>query len=167
MKRKIVFADPEAFPDGLKQFICTHRIYDSSCSQEARVWYLEGREPLFLKSAPAGTLKTEVGMTRFLHEKGLATDVLAYISADRDWLLTAALPGEDCTHAMYLEDPRRLCDTTATLLRQLHEQDVSGCPVISRNEASLATASRNYAAGKFDADLFPAGWGYASAGENT
>ncbi len=166
MKRKIVSAAPEQFPQALEQLIRTHRVYDSSCSQEARVWYLEGREPMFLKAAPAGTLKTEADMTRYFYEKGLGTAVLDYISADRDWLLTAALPGEDCTHAMYLEDPRRLSETTALLLRQLHEQSCENCPVTDHTSAYLANVHRNRQAGFCDLSLFPEqDWGFSSPEE--
>lgn len=165
MKRTLITPDLTCFPAEYHPLLAGAPVYDSSCSQDARVFFLDREGGLFLKSAPAGTLKAEADMTAYFHSKGLSSEVLSYLPGERDWLLTRAIPGEDCTHPMYLEDPMRLCDTTATLLRQLHEQDVSGCPVISRNEASLATASRNYAAGKFDADLFPAGWGYASAGE--
>ena len=71
--------------------------------------------------------------------------------------------GEDCTHAQYLEDPARLCDIIATLLRRLHSLDFSDCPVQNRNETYFETAERNRAAGIFDASLFPDGWGYRSA----
>ncbi len=67
---------------------------------------------------------------------------MSYISNDRDWLLTAAVIGEDCVHEEYLKDPRRLCDTIACELRKLHETDYTGCPVMDRTTEYLAAAER-------------------------
>ena len=58
MKRKAVPFSPEHFPEELRSFVSGFSLYDSSCSQDARVWMLEGKERFFLKSAAAGTLKT-------------------------------------------------------------------------------------------------------------
>ena len=75
----------------------------------------------YLKRSARGTLEKEAAMTRFFHEKGLAAEVLAYERLEDDWLLTRRVPGEDCLDELYLSDPKRLCDTTAELLRRLHE----------------------------------------------
>lgn len=157
MKRTPVIPKLSEFPEVFHELL-TVPVYDSSCSPEARVYFLDREDGFYLKSAPKGTLKTEADMTRFFHGKGMGTEVLRYLSADRDWLLTRRVPGEDCTHKQYLDDPKRLCDTTATLLRQLHETDISGCPVSDRNGTYFATAERNYRAGRFDEALFPESW---------
>lgn len=151
---------PEEFQDLLNA-----PVYDSSCSPEARVWFLDREDGFFLKSAPGGTLKTEADMTRFFHGKGMGTEVLRYLSADRDWLLTRRIPGEDCTHRQYLDDPKRLCDTTAALLRRLHETDCTGCPVSDRNGSSFDAAGRNYKAGHFDPSFLPEHWRCGNAEE--
>lgn len=166
MKRKPVFPDPEQFPESLRQLVRTSSVYDSSCSQDARVWFLEGRETLFLKSAPAGTLKEEADMARYFHRKGLGAEVVEYLSADRDWLLTAALPGEDCTAQIYREDPKRLSETTALLLRQLHEQPFTGCPQQNHSAGYLDRVHQNLQAGFCDLSLFPErDWGFSSPEE--
>ena len=166
MKRKPTFAHPEQFPESFRSLLRTHRLYDSSCSQDARVWFLEGKENLFLKSAPAGTLKAEADMSRYFHGQGLGPQVLNYQSSDRDWLLTAALPGEDCTHSMYLEDPRQLSETTALLLRQLHEQSFTDCPLQHHTKDYLDRVHRNRQAGFCDLSLFPEqDWGFSSPEE--
>ena len=141
------------------------RLYDSSCSPEARVYFIDRDGGYYLKSAPKGTLATEAALTRYFHAKGLATEVLEYLSFERDWLLTARVRGEDCMHATYLSDPRRLCDTLATQLRALHETSTEGCPVQNRIETYLATAAQNHAAGMFDVSLFSEPWTYRSAEE--
>lgn len=157
MERTPVIPNHQDFPEEFHSLL-TGRVYDSSCSPEARVWFLDQGDGFYLKTAPKDALKTEGDMTRYFHSKGLSSEVICYLSDSRDWLLTRRLPGEDCTHRQYLEDPTRLCDTTATLLRMLHEMDHTGCPVTDRNETYFATAHRNYQAGRFDTALFPESW---------
>lgn len=166
MKRKPIPFCPEAFPEALRPFVSRFSLYDSSCSKEAKVWMLEGKERFFLKSAAGGTLKTEADMTRYFHEKGLGAEVLNYLSGEQDWLLTRAVPGEDCTFPQYREDPKRLCDTIAAALRQLHALDFEGCPVTDRCNGYIAAACKNHAAGFCDLSLFPEGsWGFSSPEE--
>ena len=162
MKRTRIRPELEAFPSEFRPFLEKGNVYDSSCSAAARVYYLEAEGGMYLKTASAGTLKTEADMTRYFHGKDLATEVLAYRSLDRDWLLTRKLPGEDCAFPEYLENPKRLCDTLASLLRQLHDQDFTGCPVPDRCRTYRQTAQHYYQAGKYDPDLFPPDWGFAS-----
>lgn len=109
MKRTLLSITPNEFPSAFWKLLSRSTVYDSSCSPEARVYFLDCDGGYFLKSAPKGTLKTEADLTRYFHTKGLAAEVLDYRSIERDWLLTARVPGEDCTHPMYLEDPKRLC----------------------------------------------------------
>ena len=163
MERRPIAADPAAFPESFRELIAASRIYDSSCSPEARVWFLDNGEGFYLKSAPRGTLQKEADLNRFYHQKGLGPEVLAYESLESDWLLTRRIPGEDCLS--YMDDPVRLCDTTAELLRMLHETDHSGCPVPNRTADYLATARKNYEAKAYDMSLFPDNWGYATPEE--
>lgn len=164
MNRTPIHSIPEAVPATLRPWLNGAVIYDSSCSPDARVYYIEKDTGFYLKSAPKGTLRTEAEMTRYFHSKGLSAEVVGYESENRDWLLTARIPGEDCLHRMYLDDPVRLCDTMAAVLRQLHGQSVDGCS-INRTQSYIAAAERNYRTGNFDSTLFPDNWGFASAGE--
>ena len=163
MKRTKIDIDVNTYPDVFRPFFAGAEIYDSSCSPEARVIFIDKDRGYYLKSAERGTLKREAEMTAFFHSKGLGTEVLEYLSGDRDWMLTERVVGEDCTHPQYTEDPKRLCDLLATLLRELHETDFDGCPMPDRTAEYLATAERNYKNGIYDASLFPDNWGYASA----
>lgn len=165
MKRVKIQPDPAMFPDVFQPLMAGADIYDSSCSPEARVWFVDREGGCYLKTAPKGSLAKEAALTGFFHSKGLGAQVLSYESRDADWLLTRRIPGEDCLHAAYLEDPVRLCDTTAELLRMLHSTDVSDCPVPDRTADYLETARCNYAAKAYDTSLFPDNWGYASAEE--
>ena len=165
MKRTLITPNLSQYPKVFHAFMEEAQVYDSSCSQDAHVWFLDGQEPLYLKSAAAGSLQTEAALTQYFYSKQLSTEVLQCFTADRDWLLTRAIPGEDCTFPKYCEDPKRLCDTTAQLLRTLHEMPAEGCPIPNRTAEYLETARQNYLAGKYDVSLFPDNWGYRTPEE--
>lgn len=165
MKQTPFVPDLSQFPEEFHSLLQQHPVFDSSCSKEAQVLFIDCCGGLYIKSAPSGSLKAEADMTRFFHSKGMSAEVLAYLSREKDWLLTSRIPGEDCIFPDYLADPKRLCDTTAGLLRQLHELDFSQCPGENRNEIYVTTAARNYRAGRFDASLFPENWGFRTAEE--
>lgn len=164
MKRTILTPDISGFPAAYHALL-HNPVFDSSCSADARVYYVDADGGLFLKSAPKGELQTEARMNRYFHTLHLGPEVLDYRSDEKDWLLTRRIPGEDCTHEMYLSDPKRLCDTTATLLRQLHELDFSECPITNRNESYLSRAEKGFHCGFFDAELFPEAWRFPTAEE--
>ena len=161
MKRTLLPALPIVLPDSCASFLEGARIYDSSCSPEARVYYIEKDGGYFLKSAPKGSMKRESEMGAYFHKKGLAPEVLLYESGERDLLLTARARGEDGTH--HLSEPKRLCDAMAEALRALHEMDFSDCPVQDRMGEYLALADKNYTDGKFDLSLFEGKKVYTSA----
>lgn len=163
MKRTPIEPDFNAIPEVFHPLLTKSTVYDSSCSQGARVYYLDSDGGFFLKRAPS--LQAEAEMTAYFHRKGLGPEVLCYLSQEQDWLLTRQIPGEDCTHPNYLADPKRLCDTTAALLRQLHQEDASHCPVVNRNAVYLRTAEEGYLAGGYDPNLFPGHWGFSCAQE--
>jgi kanamycin kinase len=154
-----------SYPAELQGFIGDAKLYDRSCSPEARVVFIDKDGGYFLKSASKGSLCREAAMTRYFHGKSLAAKVLAYISSERDWLLTEKLPGSDCTAARYLEQPEKLCDTLAEQLALLHSLDFAGCPIPNHTESYLAKAAQNYHADIYDLTLFPDNCGYASAEE--
>lgn len=157
MERKAITVDISAFPEIFHPFLKDCPVFDSSCSPQARVWYLPGEGGLFLKSAPKGSLRREADMTSFLHGKGLAAEVLVYKSLDKDWLLTRAVPGEDCTFSRYLEDPKRLSAILGQRLRFLHALPTEGCPITDHTARYLQTAEENYRKGLFDPFYYPGG----------
>ncbi len=165
MLRKPVSLTQTDLPDIFHTFIDGANIFDSSCSKIAQVWFLEKDSGFYLKKAPKGALKKEAMMTAFYHSKSLGPEVICYESLDFDWLLTRRVPGEDCTWQTYKDDPLRLCDTTAQLLRMLHETPIDGCPVPNRTADYLVTARHNYEIKAYDMNLFPDNWGYATPEE--
>ena len=165
MKKTPIFELPRALPEFLRAMLGGAPLYDSSCSPEAQVIFVDKNGGLYLKIADGGTLAKEAEMTAYFHNKRLAPEVLEYVSNDRDFLLTRAARGEDLTHEIYLSDPKRLCDTLASTLRALHEMPFSDAPVQDRMTEYLALADKNYKAGKFDAALFGEGMGFENADE--
>jgi kanamycin kinase len=157
--------NPEAFPTEIQSFVTGANLYDSSCSVAARVTYIDKDNGYFLKSAPPGSLAREAALTRYYHSKGLAPEVVHYISEKDDWLLTTKLSGDDCLSKKYLEQPKRLCDTLANRLAMLHNMEVSDCPIPNHTKCYLDKAAQNYCAGIYDTALFPDNWGYTSAAE--
>ena len=141
-------------------------MYDSSCSPEARVYFIEKDMGAYLKSSALGTLKREAEMTEYFHKKGIGAEVLYYGSdGERDWLMTSRVRGEDLTDALYLSDPKRLSEILGQKLRELHESDFSGCPVQNRTKEYLSLAEENYRTGNYDKSAFPDSFGYRSADE--
>lgn len=152
---------PFALPDKITRLVRDAKIYDSSCSPEARVYYIDKDLGYFLKVSAKGSLSNEAKMTDYFHKKGIGAKVIEYVSCDRDFLITGQVHGENATHARFLSNPKKLCDTFAQHLRALHETDFSDCPIKNRNESYLALADENYAKRQFDlsltAELFPFG----------
>ena len=154
MKRTLIAPVTGDFPEAFHKLHEGAPVYDSSCSPEAKVWFIDRDGGYFLKRSAPGTLKTEAEMTAYFHGKGMGAQVLAYFSQSEDWLLTSAVPGEDCTYKAYLDDPKRLCDLLALKLRELHETDFTGCPVTDRMTAYVNTAKVNFETGKYDASYY-------------
>lgn len=119
------------------------KVFDCSSSPEAKVYYLHKGGGYYLKIAPKGSLKKEADMTTYFYEHQLGPEVFFYLCHDSDWLLTRAAQGETCLEKRYLDDPRRLCDTTATLLRRLHELSFDECPIQNRTADYLAAMEQN------------------------
>ncbi len=165
MKKTALDRIPLPLPLELEQLVTDAPVYDSSCSPEARVFFIDKDCGYYLKRAKAGTLAREAQMTAYFHSKGIGTEVLGYHSDASDWLLTAQVIGEDCIHEKYLADPKRLCDTLAETLRELHELDYTGCPVMNRTQEYVAFAEENYRTDRYDKTHFPDSFGYRSAAE--
>lgn len=155
MKRTLITPALSVFPECFHSLLTGSPVLDSSCSPEARVWYIEKDCGFYLKAAPKGTLKREAEMAGYFHSKGLGPEVVRYESQERDWLLTVQVQGEDCTYTRYLEDPMRLSALLGERLRQLHETDSTGCPGWDKISLYLDTARKNYEAGKCYLPSFP------------
>lgn len=166
MKRTLITPDLTVFPAVYRPLLTSAAVYDSSCSPEARVYYMDRDGGYYLKSAPAGSLRAEAEKTRFFHEKGLGAEVLSYLTeGERDWILTRAVAGEDCTHAEYRTNPKRLAALLGETLRALHELPTDGCPAPDYLHQYVTLAESNYRDGNYDTSAFPDSFGYTSAEE--
>jgi kanamycin kinase len=165
MTLKPIKADIETYPAELRSLLFDAALYDSSCSEDARVIFIDKDNGYFLKSAQKNALEREAAMMRYFYKKGLTANVLAYISDERDWLLTDRIPGDDGITAKYLEQPKRLCDIFAKQLALLHAEDFTNCPILNHTERYLAAAEHNKLNGTYDKSQFPDSWGYASERE--
>ncbi len=166
MKRTLTEGLPRGTPREILRLAEGASIFDSSCSQAARVWFIERESGYYLKRAVRGTLATEAEMTAYFHKKGLGARVLSYTTDENyDWMLTEAVRGEDCTHEICKSDPKRLCDLLAHELRALHELDASDCPVQDRMRLYIALAEENYRTGNYSTEHFPDNFGYRTADE--
>lgn len=162
MKKTEIERIPIALPEEIGRICRGARLFDSSCSPEARVYFIDRDGGLYLKVAKQGSLKREALMTEYFHKKGLGTEVLGYYSAENDILFTRAMAGDDCTTACYLDDPKRLCDRVAENLRMLHEIDPSDCPIQDRISEYVELAERNYRDDSYSKEHFPDSFGYSS-----
>lgn len=164
MNRTPTVLSPEDTPSVFHSWFRDARIYDSSSSRNAQVWFIDKGPGYYLKKASGGSLEKEAQMGNYFHKKGLSSEVLIYQSLESDWLLSEKIPGEDCTFDTYMQDPPRLCDITGQTLRQLHETAAKDCP-INHLENYCRTARHNFRNQNYDASLFPDNWGYATPEE--
>ena len=108
MNLKPITIDILTYPDELRPLLSGANIYDSSCSPEAKVIFIDKDGGYFLKNAPEGSLEREALMMRYFHKKGLSAKVLSYTSEQQDWLLTEKIHGDDGISPKHLEQPERL-----------------------------------------------------------
>lgn len=159
MKRTKIYRIPYPMPKEIGDACYGAQLYDSSCSPEARVYFIDRDGGMYLKRGSKGTLFAEARMNTYFHSKGLGPEVLCYASEDADWLLTRRVGGEDCTDREFLQDPKRLAHILGEELRRLHELDSSDCPIQNRMQSYFSTVTKNYQDRIFD----PAYYAYGNA----
>ncbi len=166
MKRELIERVPFSLPRSIGEKLRGAKIYDSSCSPEARVYYIEKDRGYYLKKAARNSLSREAGMTSYFSSKGLGARVIGYETfGECDFMLTERVRGEDCVFARYLDDPKRLASLIGEELRALHEIDASDCPVNDRMGEYISLVEENYRTGNYDSSHFPDSFGYRSADE--
>ena len=166
MKRKRIECVPAPVPEGIRALLDGAALYDSSSSDDARVFLIERDGGLFLKRAAAGSLAREARMTEYFSGLGLTGEVLFYASeGGRDFLLTRRVPGEDCVHPDYLADPERLTDLLGERLRALHGMNASGCPGRDRADACAEAVREGIRKGNFTPKHWQGLWDFSSPEE--
>ena len=141
---------PPDCPAEIAELLGDAPVYDSSCSEDARVFFIDRNEGFFLKRAPLENLREEKAMTAVFARLGLGPEVLAYTQNEWGWMLTRRIPGEDGTH--YLDRPAILCDVLGPAFRELHDRGLAmadGLPLPDRTAETLSNAEKGLAAGAF------------------
>ncbi|MBE6891307.1 MAG: aminoglycoside 3'-phosphotransferase [Ruminococcaceae bacterium] len=153
MKRTPINVNPQDFPIEIRKYIIKDKIYDSSCSKAAKVYFIDIESGYYLKRSEKGSLEREALMTNYFGKIGLGAKVVTYISNEYDWLLTERVFGEDLIHAKALSDPCRLAEFTGKLLRKLHDRDYSDCPIQNRLSEVLEYAENSMKNGSFSCEF--------------
>ena len=165
MKKTEIEKIPYTLPEFFDKYVSGARIYDSSCSPLARVYFIDRDGGYYLKRGASGSLEREALMTEYFYKKGLGAEVLGYRKGESDLLLTRAVVGEDCTTAKYLADPKRLASIMGERLRALHEINAGDCPITDLTSEYIAIAEKNYKADSYSKEHFPDSFGYRSGEE--
>ena len=77
----------DLYPEEFLPLLEGTHLFDSSSSPEARVIYIDRDGGYFLKSAEKGALEREALLGKYFHKKGLAPEVLSYVSSEKDFPL--------------------------------------------------------------------------------
>lgn len=165
MKKTLIERIPIALPEEIERICSGGRVFDSSCSPEAKVYFIDRGDGLYLKISKTGSLKNEALMSDYFYKKRLGPRVLNYVSGERDIMLTSAIIGEDCTHKAYLSNPKRLADLMAERLWELHNLDHSDCPIKDKVGDFISAAEENYHRDSYDKSHFPDSFGFSSGEE--
>jgi len=147
MKKTKIEINPYDFPPQIKDLLKNASVYDSSCSADATVYYVDSG--YYIKTDDLTTLAEEAVMSRLFYDLGLGVEVVDYVAGDKDYLVTRAAVGEDLTH--YTSDPEKLCRLLAASLRNLHAQPITGIPLSSRHRRYQETADGEEKDGGYDA----------------
>jgi kanamycin kinase len=84
MKRTLTTIATGSLPLKIRALADGAAVYDSSCSPEARVYFIDRGDGYYLKIAERGTLAREARMSDYFHSIGLGVKVVAYVSEERD-----------------------------------------------------------------------------------
>ena len=146
MKKIKTEVNIKSFPNEIRHLFENATVYDSSCSSEATVYYIDSG--YYVKIDELHSLADEAALNKLFHARELGVEVIAYISTDKDYLVTRSAVGEDLTH--YLQNPEKLCKLLATSLRKLHSQPINDVPVSSRFQRYMDSVNGDYDGGYYD-----------------
>lgn len=139
MKKTETTIKIEEFPKELHSIFEGAKVYDSSCSLAMKVLYSD--LGYYVKIGEKGKLQKEAELVRLFEQKGMGPEMVSYISADKDYMVTREAKGEDALH--YLDDPERLCEGLAETMKYLHSRPIAGVPVSGCMETYANTEKGN------------------------
>jgi len=151
MQRIETKIDLGILPPNIAGLVGEAKVYNSSCSETAKTYHIEGEDVFYLKIRRKGELLREYELSAFLHRQGFAPRPVIYESdGDNDYLLTEALPGEDGISGGHLDDPRKLAAVFGESLRELHSLPLNGCPYNNRTIEMLKEIDEKISVGPGD-----------------
>jgi len=152
MNKTPVTLNPAHFPQQLSKYFDGGEVFDASCSNRAKTYYLPKGSGYYLKIGQCGSLEKQAQLSEYFAKKGFGAAVLEYFSfGESDYMVTAEVKGVDGTHETILAEPERFCDIFSASLRALHEANCSDCPVSGVTSALIPEAHSKYESGTFDA----------------
>ena len=136
--RELVEINSLSLPDEIMKWTGNAAIYESGGNSGAKTMYINRNGGAYLKIAGRGTLRRSSVMQDFFYRRGLSSPVLRYLSADRDYLITAPMKGEDGVSDKYISKPEKLSEVFALALRSLHDTDIAGCALEDQRTGLLS-----------------------------
>ncbi len=128
--------ESSTFPDTIRLYTHNCRLYDTGITSRYRTFFVQGDQPLYLKIGGKGSLLGEKQMLSFLRSTKVCAAVVAFEQdSDFDYLLTAALPGDNGTVPIHLHSPKRLAGLVGESLHRLHSLPTGGCPCIGPGQS--------------------------------
>lgn len=135
--------DTLSLPDELNKWIGNAPIYESSGESGARTVYINRDGGAYLKISARGSLLRSSQLQRYFSMHKLSSPVIQYLTAERDYLITESIKGDDGISPKYLAEPERLSEIFGISLRILHEIDASDCPIKNRMSELMHMARTN------------------------
>lgn len=118
-----------ALPAQIDAFIGDSALTDTSGCSGDKTYFICRKPGAYLKIGPKGKFSVAAMLQWYWAGIGLSAGVEMYLSEDRDYLITAALPGKDGIAPEHLADPEKLSRVFGESLRRLHDVPFADCPV--------------------------------------
>ena len=148
MKKTETKVELKEFPKELHYLYEGATVYDSSSHPTMTTLYSD--LGYYIKYAEKGALKKDAELGKLFETMGIGVEVVHYISAEKDYLVTKEAKGEDALAQHYLDNPEKLCDVLAEAMKYLHSRPVKGVPV----SACMDIYAKGENAGKLKQDTF-------------
>ena len=125
MQKKETTINLDDFPRELHYIFKDAKVYDSSSNPTMTVLYSD--LGYYVKIAEKDKLRKEAEMAKLFENIGMGTEVVSYISEDKDYMVTKSARGEDAL--AFLDNPGKLCEVLAGAMRYLHSMPIEAVPV--------------------------------------
>lgn len=140
-----------SFPEPIAAWIDGTPLTDVSGMSGDKTYFLDKSGGAYLKTGARGSLAQAADMQRYWAARGLSADVIMYVSADQDYMLTAPVPGKSCAAEEHIAQPERLCRVLGRALRRLHGAGCEDCARRLTDELSARAADGKYSQSHLDA----------------